>query len=72
MKGYRLRVADQYFEEFLKLEAVLFADVGGFDGDTTAEELSAPTQIIKQHLNHLLQNLNKAKSSFYDMTSYIH
>ena len=34
MLGYRVRLADQYFEDFLELGAERFIDAGAFDGDT--------------------------------------
>lgn len=35
MTGYKVRPEEQYFENFLDLEAAAFVDAGGFDGDTT-------------------------------------
>ena len=38
MAGYSVRPSDQYFEEFLNLNAgEVFVDCGGFDGDTSEE-----------------------------------
>lgn len=37
MNGYKVRLRDQYFEEFLELRHEVFVDAGGFDGDTTEE-----------------------------------
>ena len=37
MRGYRVRLKEQYFEEFLGLSREVFIDAGGFDGDTTDE-----------------------------------
>lgn len=37
MQTYRVRLQDQYFEDFLQLGPEVFVDAGGFDGDTTAE-----------------------------------
>jgi len=37
MQGYRVRLKDQYFEDFLNLHEEIFVDAGGFDGDTTEE-----------------------------------
>lgn len=35
MQGYAVRVADQYFEEFMQYRNEVFVDAGGFDGDTS-------------------------------------
>ena len=35
MREYTIRVAEQYFEDFLRLDESVFVDAGGFDGDTT-------------------------------------
>jgi len=35
MRGYQVRLKEQYFEEFLGLGREVFIDAGGFDGDTT-------------------------------------
>ena len=35
MLGYRVRLAEQYFEDFLQLGPERFVDAGAFDGDTT-------------------------------------
>lgn len=35
MKTYDVRLQDQYFEDFLKLNKEFFVDAGGYDGDTT-------------------------------------
>jgi FkbM family methyltransferase len=37
MQSYRVRLKDQYFEDFLDLHEEVFVDAGGFDGDTTEE-----------------------------------
>lgn len=37
MHGYRVRLIEQYFEDFLELQSEVFVDAGGFDGDTTEE-----------------------------------
>jgi FkbM family methyltransferase len=37
MKGYQVRLNEQYFEDFMNYSNEVFADVGGFDGDTTIE-----------------------------------
>jgi FkbM family methyltransferase len=38
MRSYKVRIKDQYFEDFLELENdEIFVDAGGFDGDTTEE-----------------------------------
>jgi FkbM family methyltransferase len=37
MGNYRVRLNEQYFEDFLHLQAEVFVDAGGFDGDTTEE-----------------------------------
>jgi FkbM family methyltransferase len=37
MSGYRVRLAEQYFERFLNLNGEVFIDAGGYDGDTTEE-----------------------------------
>lgn len=34
-RQYQVRLADQYFEDFMQYKHEVFADVGGFDGDTT-------------------------------------
>jgi len=36
MTSYTVRLNEQYFESFLKLNGETFADAGGFDGDSTA------------------------------------
>lgn len=35
MRDYSVRLEEQYFEAFLKLNQEIFIDAGGFDGDTT-------------------------------------
>ena len=37
MNKYKVRIEDQYMEDFLKLSNEVFVDIGGFDGDTTEE-----------------------------------
>lgn len=37
MNNYKVRIKDQYMEDFLKLSNEVFVDIGGFDGDTTDE-----------------------------------
>lgn len=37
MSGYRVRLIEQYFEDFLELDDEVFVDAGGYDGDTTEE-----------------------------------
>lgn len=37
MSSYSVRLADQYFEDFMGYANETFADVGGFDGDTALE-----------------------------------
>lgn len=37
MQLYSIRLNDQYFEEFMHYDSETFADIGGFDGDTTEE-----------------------------------
>ena len=37
MRGYAVRLKDQYFESFLDSRQQVFVDAGGFDGDTTEE-----------------------------------
>jgi FkbM family methyltransferase len=37
MADYSVRVSDQYFESFLRLNNEVFVDAGGFDGDTAAQ-----------------------------------
>ncbi len=37
MQGYRVRLKDQYFEDFMAYKSEIFVDAGGFDGDTTEE-----------------------------------
>lgn len=37
MTDYRVRLAEQYFEDFLNLNGEVFIDAGGYDGDTTEE-----------------------------------
>jgi len=37
MANYRVRLAEQYFEDFLNLNGEVFIDAGGYDGDTTEE-----------------------------------
>ena len=37
MKEYNVRLKQQYFEDFMKYDNEVFADIGGFDGDTTEE-----------------------------------
>lgn len=37
MRAYTVRMRDQYFENFMRLENEVFVDAGGFDGDTTEE-----------------------------------
>jgi FkbM family methyltransferase len=37
MRGYRVRLIEQYFEDFLELDDEVFVDAGGYDGDTTEE-----------------------------------
>ena len=34
MKKYKVRLEDQYFEEFMQYRNEIFVDAGGFDGDT--------------------------------------
>jgi FkbM family methyltransferase len=41
MKGFSVRFREQYFEGFLgRLDGCVFADCGGYDGDTTEEFIS--------------------------------
>ena len=40
MRGYSVRVHEQYFEDFMAYREEVFVDAGGFDGDT-AEEFSS-------------------------------
>lgn len=35
MRGYTVRLKDQYFEDFMRYGHETFVDAGGFDGDTT-------------------------------------
>jgi len=35
MMNYSVRLNEQYFEDFLKIDQEIFVDAGGFDGDTT-------------------------------------
>lgn len=35
MRAYKVRLKDQYFEEFMQYRHETFVDAGGFDGDTT-------------------------------------
>lgn len=35
MSNYRVRVQDQYFEDFMEFHAEIFVDAGGYDGDTS-------------------------------------
>jgi FkbM family methyltransferase len=35
MRGYAVRLKDQYFEDFMRYGQETFVDAGGFDGDTT-------------------------------------
>jgi len=76
MHDYGVRVDEQYFEEFLKLEeGGSFADVGGFDGDTTEELLLRYPGYSKVHFfEPSLQNLNKAKHRLgsCEVISYYH
>lgn len=37
MRGYKVRMKDQYFEDFLGINKEVLVDAGGFDGDTTEE-----------------------------------
>ena len=37
MHRYKVRLNDQYFEEFMQFQNEVFVDAGGFDGDTTEE-----------------------------------
>lgn len=37
MANYRVRLTEQYFEDFLNLNGEVFIDAGGYDGDTTEE-----------------------------------
>jgi FkbM family methyltransferase len=37
MDKYRVRIDQQYFEDFMNYDQEVFADIGGFDGDTTEE-----------------------------------
>lgn len=37
MQDYRVRLKDQYFEDFMTMKTEVFVDAGGFDGDTTEE-----------------------------------
>lgn len=63
MNGFSVRLRDQYFEEFLgNLDDCIFADCGGYDGDTTEEFASR----YPNYKNVLLfepsaQNIEKAK-----------
>jgi FkbM family methyltransferase len=68
MKGFSIRVNDQYFEPFIgDMKNATFADCGGFDGDTTEE-------FIKRYPNHKhihffepsRENLRKAKKRLED------
>ncbi|WP_057662180.1 hypothetical protein [Stenotrophomonas koreensis] len=35
MRGYSVRLAEQYFEDFMHYTGEVFVDAGGYDGDTT-------------------------------------
>ena len=37
MSGFENRILEQYFEDFMNYSNEVFADVGGFDGDTTVD-----------------------------------
>ena len=37
MDKYTVRIEQQYFEDFMNYDNEIFADIGGFDGDTTEE-----------------------------------
>lgn len=37
MKDFQVRFSEQYFEDFLDLNEIVFVDAGGFDGDTAEE-----------------------------------
>ena len=35
MRGYRVRLSEQYFEDFMQYHEEVFVDAGGYDGDTS-------------------------------------
>jgi FkbM family methyltransferase len=76
MHDYGVRADEQYFENFLNLEeGVSFADVGGFDGDTTEKLLQRYPGYSKVHFfEPSVQNLDKAKRRLgsYQVVSYYH
>ncbi|HHX8262953.1 TPA: FkbM family methyltransferase [Vibrio diabolicus] len=37
MKSYKVRISEQYFEDFMEFNNDVFIDAGGFDGDTSEE-----------------------------------
>jgi FkbM family methyltransferase len=50
MRGYSVRLRDQYFEDFAPLRDDVFVDAGGFDGDTTEEFCLRGPSYRKVHL----------------------
>ena len=62
MRRYKVRLKEQYFEEFLQLKDEIFVDAGGFDGDTTEEFCKRYPDYRKVFLfEPSVPNLNKAK-----------
>lgn len=62
MKGYSVRLLDQYFEDFMAYQKEIFVDAGGFDGDTAEEFINRYPDYKKIYLfepSH--KNLTAAK-----------
>lgn len=63
MQSYRVRLNEQYFEDFLQLKAEVFVDAGGFDGDTSEEFCRRYPDYAKVYLfEPSLKNMNAAKA----------
>ena len=62
MKKYKVRLTDQYFENFMNYRGEIFVDAGGFDGDTTEEFIKRYPDYKKIFLfEPSTTNINKAK-----------
>lgn len=63
MNGFSVRLRDQYFETFLgSLDGCIFADCGGYDGDTTEEFITRyPSYKSVLLFEPSAQNIEKAK-----------
>jgi FkbM family methyltransferase len=62
MKDYKVRMSDQYFEDFMRYKEEVFVDAGGFDGDTAEMFLSRYPDYKKIYVfEPSIPNMQKAR-----------